>query len=121
MGIPEIKYNQLGIAGHTEMDELFYNDRPMILVVYYKYWIIALGYDGMWYHGRVFIPASLYTVSQFGMTGDISIDELFYNDRPMILVVYYKYWVIAFYTISTVTWDMMEYHTKDLNSIPGSL
>ena len=42
MGIPEIKYNQLGIAGHTEMDELFYNDRPMILVVYYKYWITAL-------------------------------------------------------------------------------
>ena len=37
------------------------------------------------------IPGSLYTAGQLWMAGDIGIDEPFYNDQPMILVVYYKY------------------------------
>ena len=68
------------------------NDRPIILVVYNKYWSIALYTKstiswGMiaWYIMDMFsIPGTLYTAGQLGMAGDIGIDEPFHNDQPMI-------------------------------------
>ena len=55
------------------------------------------------------------------MAGDIGIDDPFYNDWTMIFLVYYKYWSIALYTISTVSWGMMACDTIDMYSIPRSL
>ena len=34
------------------------------------------------------------------MAGNLGTDEPFYNDRPMIFVVYNKCWSIALYTIA---------------------
>ena len=121
--------SQLGMAGDIRIDDPFYNDRPMIFVVYYKYWIIALYTKNTVSWGMMVcntmdmysIPGSLYTASQLGMAGDICIDDTFYNDWPSIFVVYYKYWIITFYTISTLSWGMMACNTMDMYSIPMSL
>ena len=120
---------QLGIAGDIGIDDPVYNDRPMILVVYNKYWSIALytvstvssGILACYTMGMYSIPGSLYTAGQLGMAGDIGMDEPFYNDQPIIFVVYYKNWSIALYTISTVSWGKMKCYTVDMYSIPGSL
>ena len=120
---------QLEMAGDIDVDDRFYNDRPLIFVVYYKYWSIALYTISTvsWCMmecntmDMYSIPRSLYTAGQLGMTGDIAIHDLFDNDRPMIFVVYYKYWNIVLYTISTVSWGMMACNTMDMYSIPESL
>ena len=48
------------------------------------------------------------------MAADIGIDDPFYNDRPMFFVGYYKNWIIALYTISTVSGGMMACNTMDM-------
>ena len=116
---------QLGMAGDIDIDDAFYNDRPMILVPYYKYWSIALytlktvswGMIASNTMDMYSIPRSLYTAGQLGMTGDICIDDPFCDDRPVIFVVYNKYWSIALYKVSNVSWC----NTMDMYPIPGSL
>ena len=49
------------------------------------------------------------------MASDIAIDDPFYNDRPMIFVVYYKSWSIALYTISTVYSNLGIFQLRILN------
>ena len=80
------------------IDDPFYNDQPMIFIAYYKYCIIALytirtvslgmmpcnNMDIHW------IPGSSNTTGHLGMAGHIGMGEPFYNDRSIILVVYYK-------------------------------
>ena len=117
------------MAADIGVDDPFYNDRPMFFVVYYKNWIIAL-YTMTTVSGGMMacntmdmysIPESLYTAGQLGMAGNLGTDEPFYDDRPIISVVYNKCWSIALYTISTVSWGLMACYTMDMYSIPGSL
>ena len=88
------------------IDDPFYNDQPMIFIVYYKYCIIALytikivslgmmpfnNMDIQW------ISMSSNTPGHYGMAGHIGLGQPFYNDGPNILVVYYKSTIIVMYT-----------------------
>ena len=74
------------------INDPLYNDRPIILVVYNKYWSIALYTISNVSWGMIAcdimemysIPGTLYTAGQLGMAGDMGIDEPFHNDQPMI-------------------------------------
>ena len=121
--------SQLGMAGHIVMDAAFYKDWPMIFVVYYKYCIIAL-YTiitvpwGMISRNAMDIystPRRLNTSHQWGMASQIWMDETFYKDRPMTFIVYYKYCIIALYTMITVSWSIVSCNTVDKYSIQESL
>ena len=129
--IPESLYTagQLGMAGNLGTDEPFCDDRPIISVVYNKCWSIALytigtvswGLMACYTMDMYSIPGSLYTAGQLEMAGDIGINYPFYYDRPIILVVYNKYWSIALYTISTASRCMIASNITDMYSIPGTL
>ena len=97
------------MAADIGIDDPFYNDRPMFFVGYYKNGIIAL-YTISTVSGGMMacntmemysIPKGLYTAGQLGMVDNVGTDEPFYNDRPIIFVVYNKCWSIAlYYTIA---------------------
>ena len=46
------------------------------------------------------IPEGLYTAGKLGMVDNLGTVEPFYNDQPIIFVVYNKCWSIALYTIA---------------------
>ena len=48
------------------------------------------------------------------------IDDPLYNDQPMIFIAYYKYCIIALYTIRTVSLGMMPCNNMDIHWISGS-
>ena len=51
--------------------------------------------------------AILKTSSQFGMAGQIGMEEPFYNDRPLILPDYYKYCLGVLYEMNTARGAMV--------------
>ena len=75
----------------------------------------------MYYHVHIFIIRQFKTSSQFGMTGQMGMEEPFYNDQPIFFVVYCKYAIIVLHTTSIEFWGMILYSTMHVYSIPGSL
>ena len=63
-------------------------------------------------------PGSLKTSSQFGMAGQMGMEEPFYNDRPMILPDGYKYDTISLYKTSALYLVMVRFITMCKYSIP---
>ena len=79
---------QFEMAGQMGMDGPFYNDRPMILQDYYKYYHLlvynkyfVVRYVAMYYHVHIFITRQFKTSSQFGIADQMGMEEPFYNDR----------------------------------------
>ena len=91
------------MAGQMGTEGPSHNDRPIILLDYYKYSIITLYTTTIVNLGMVrCITMHIYSLSwnlktsgQFEMAGQIGMEEPFYNDRPMILPDYYKYAIIS--------------------------
>ena len=54
------------------------------------------------------------------MAANISIDDPFYYDRPLVFTVYYKYCFTGLYTICTVSRCMKPYNNMDIYWISGS-
>ena len=98
------------MAGQMGMENPFYNDRPIIFVVYCKYAFIAMYTTSIvcWRMIRCItmriysLSWSLKTSGQFEMAGQMGMEEPFYNDRPLVLHDYYKYAIISLYTTSIV-------------------
>ena len=82
----------------------------MVLQDYYKYAIISLYTTSIVYQsiercitmGIYSISWSLQTSGQYGMAGQMGIEDPFYNDRPMVLQDDYKNAFISLYTTSIV-------------------
>ena len=82
----------------------------MVLQDYYKYAIISLYTTSIVYQsmercitmGIYSISWRLKTSGQYGMAGQMGMEDPFYIDRPMVLQDYYKYVIISFYTTSIV-------------------
>ena len=81
------------MAGQMGMEDPFYNDQPVVLHDYYKYAIISLYTTRIVYQSMerritmciYSIPWSLVTSGQYGMAGQMGMEDLFYNDRPLVL------------------------------------
>ena len=117
------------MAAHISIDDPFYYDRPLVFTVYYKYCFTGLytictvsrcmiPYNNM---DIYWISGSSNTPGHYGMTGHIGMAEPFYNDRPIIFVVYCKYAIIALYTTSIVCWGMIRCITMHIYSLLWSL
>ena len=82
----------------------------MVLQDYYKYAFISLYTSRIVYQsmercitmGIYSISWSLKTSGQYGMAGQMGMEDPFYNDRPMVLHDYYKYAIISLYTTRIV-------------------
>ena len=98
------------MARQMGMEDPFYNDRPMVLQDYNKYAIISLYTTSIVYQGMVrcltmciySIPWSLISSGQYGMAGQMGMEDPFYNERPMIRQDCYKYAIISVYRTSIV-------------------
>ena len=82
----------------------------MVLQDYYKYAFISLYTTSIvyWSMERC-ITVSIYSISwslktsgQYGMAGQMGMEDPFYNDRPMVLHDYYKYAIISLNATSIV-------------------
>ena len=101
---------QYGMAGQMGMEEPFYNDRPMILQDYYKHAMISMYKTNIVYSGmKLCITMCIYSISrslippgQYGMAGQMGMEDPFYNDRPIFHNDYYEYAIISLYTTSIV-------------------
>ena len=69
-------------------------------LVYNKYCVLK--YGTMYYHGHIFDIMEFKISGQYGMAGQMGMEDPFYNDRPMVLHDYYKYAIISLYTTSIV-------------------
>ena len=78
----------------------------MVLQDYNKYAFISLYTTNIVYQSMercitmyiYSISWSLKTSSQYGMAGQMGMEDPFYNDRLMVLQDYYKYAIISLYT-----------------------
>ena len=117
------------MAAHISIEDLFYNDRPKVFILYYKYCFIGLytictvSWDMIPYNNMdiYWLSGSSNTPSHYGMAGHIGMAEPFYNDRPIIFVVHCKYAIIALYTTGIICWGMILCSTMRIYPIPGSL
>ena len=62
----------------------------------------ALKYGTMCYHVHKFNIMEFKISGQYGMSGQMGMEDPFYNDQPMVLHDYYKYAIISLYTTSIV-------------------
>ena len=117
------------MAGQMGMEKPFYNDRPMVHHDYYEYAIISLyttsiGYQNMERGITMCIYSiswSLKTSGQYGMAGQMGMEDPFCNDRPMVHHDNYEYAVISLYTTSIGYQNMERGITMCIYSISWSL